>query len=189
MAQLDKTFPTNDCAMCIMAPKLVATGRHHNIQLITNAEIAIVDGQAGNFTVTVKQRAFRVDTTKCTGCGSVRPEVPDRDRERVRRGHEDAEGDIRALPPGGPAGLLHRPGEVHRLRHLRRGVQGQGRRVRPEGEGPRDQGRVHHPVARVRRVQREAEDRVRLRRLPERRHEHRVREDAERDRPVHRARC
>jgi heterodisulfide reductase subunit A len=76
MAQLDKTFPTNDCAMCIMAPKLVATGRHHNIQLITNADIAIVDGQAGNFTVTVKQRAFRVDPTKCTGCGSCAEKCP-----------------------------------------------------------------------------------------------------------------
>ena len=76
MAQLDKTFPTNDCAMCIMAPKLVATGRHHNIQLITNADIAIVDGQAGNFTVTVKQRAFRVDPTKCTGCGSCAQKCP-----------------------------------------------------------------------------------------------------------------
>ncbi len=76
MAQLDKTFPTNDCSMCIMAPKLVATGRHHNIQLITNAEVAIVDGQAGNFTVTVKQKAFRVDTTKCTGCGSCAQKCP-----------------------------------------------------------------------------------------------------------------
>ncbi len=76
MAQLDKTFPTNDCAMCIMAPKLVATGRHHNIDLITNADIAIVDGQEGNFTVTVKQRAFRVDPTKCTGCGSCAQKCP-----------------------------------------------------------------------------------------------------------------
>jgi heterodisulfide reductase subunit A len=76
MAQLDKTFPTNDCAMCIMAPKLVATGRHHNIDLITNAEIAIVDGQAGNFNVTVKQKAFRVDPKKCTGCGSCAQKCP-----------------------------------------------------------------------------------------------------------------
>jgi heterodisulfide reductase subunit A len=76
MAQLDKTFPTNDCAMCIMAPKLVATGRHHNIDLITNADIAIVDGQAGNFTVTVKQRALRVDASKCTGCGSCAQKCP-----------------------------------------------------------------------------------------------------------------
>jgi heterodisulfide reductase subunit A len=76
MAQLDKTFPTNDCAMCIMAPKLVATGRHHNIDLITNADIAAVDGQAGDFKVTVKQRALRVDASKCTGCGSCAQKCP-----------------------------------------------------------------------------------------------------------------
>ena len=67
MAQLDKTFPTNDCAMCIMAPKLVATGRHHNIDLITNARIAKLDGEVGNFNVTIKQQSFRVDPKKCTG--------------------------------------------------------------------------------------------------------------------------
>jgi len=76
MAQLDKTFPTNDCAMCIMAPKLVATGRHHNINLITNAEISKLDGEAGNFSVTVKQHSFRVDTKKCTGCGSCAQKCP-----------------------------------------------------------------------------------------------------------------
>ena len=76
MAQLDKTFPTNDCAMCIMAPKLVATGRHHNIDLITNADIVKVDGQEGNFTVTGKQRALRVDASKCTGCGSCAQKCP-----------------------------------------------------------------------------------------------------------------
>jgi heterodisulfide reductase subunit A len=76
MAQLDKTFPTNDCAMCIMAPKLVATGRHNNIDLITNADIAIVDGDEGNFNVTVKQRSLRVDPKKCTGCGSCAQKCP-----------------------------------------------------------------------------------------------------------------
>ncbi len=76
MAQLDKTFPTNDCAMCIMAPKLVSTGRHHNIELVTNADVASVEGEAGNFKVTVKQRAFRVDPTKCTGCGSCAQKCP-----------------------------------------------------------------------------------------------------------------
>ena len=51
MAQLDKTFPTNDCAMCTISPKLVETGRHPNIQLMTNTEVLDVSGQAGNFTV------------------------------------------------------------------------------------------------------------------------------------------
>lgn len=69
MAQLDKTFPTLDCSMCIMAPKLVATGRHHNIQLLTNADIVDVEGSPGNFTVTVKVRPRYVNNEKCTGCG------------------------------------------------------------------------------------------------------------------------
>ena len=69
MAQLDKTFPTNDCAMCIMAPKLVATGRHHNIQLITNTDIKSCEGEPGAFKVTLTQNPRRVDPEKCTGCG------------------------------------------------------------------------------------------------------------------------
>lgn len=69
MAQLDKTFPTNDCSMCIMAPKLVETGRHHNIELITNAEIEKVEGEAGHFEVTISEHPRRVNVEKCTGCG------------------------------------------------------------------------------------------------------------------------
>ncbi|MBU7000646.1 MAG: CoB--CoM heterodisulfide reductase iron-sulfur subunit A family protein, partial [Theionarchaea archaeon] len=69
MAQLDKTFPTLDCSMCIMAPKLVATGRHHNIKLLTNADIIDVEGSPGAFTVTVNVRPRHVNAEKCTGCG------------------------------------------------------------------------------------------------------------------------
>jgi heterodisulfide reductase subunit A len=76
MAQLDKTFPTNDCAMCIMAPKLVATGRHHNIELITNAEVEKVTGDAGNFQVTVNKHFRRINEEKCTGCGECAGECP-----------------------------------------------------------------------------------------------------------------
>ena len=56
MPQLDKTFPTNDCAMCILSPKLVETGRHHNIQIITHAEIDKIDGEAGNFDIAIKKQ-------------------------------------------------------------------------------------------------------------------------------------
>jgi heterodisulfide reductase subunit A len=69
MAQLDKTFPTLDCSMCIMAPKLVTTGRHHNIHLLTNTDIIDVEGEAGNFTVAVRVRPRYVNAEKCTGCG------------------------------------------------------------------------------------------------------------------------
>jgi len=69
MAQLDKTFPTNDCAMCIVSPKLVETGRHHNIDLSINCKILDVTGEAGNFTVKVLKKTLYVNMDKCTGCG------------------------------------------------------------------------------------------------------------------------
>src|SRR5512139_2096967 len=54
MAQLDKTFPTNDCAMCTISPKLVETGRHLNIEILTNSQVSGLKGAAGDFTVTVR---------------------------------------------------------------------------------------------------------------------------------------
>lgn len=69
MAHLDKTFPTNDCSMCIESPKFVECKRHPNIEIVSMAEVEKVDGEAGNFTVTVVKRPRYVDETKCTGCG------------------------------------------------------------------------------------------------------------------------
>jgi len=69
MAQLDKTFPTNDCSMCILAPKLVEAGRHLNIELITNAEVEEVSGEAGRFRVKIVRKPRYIDLEKCTGCG------------------------------------------------------------------------------------------------------------------------
>ncbi|HET89665.1 MAG TPA: FAD-dependent oxidoreductase, partial [Chloroflexi bacterium] len=57
MAQLDKTFPTNDCSMCILSPKLVECGRHLNIEVLTYAELDSVEGEPGNFTAHVLQHA------------------------------------------------------------------------------------------------------------------------------------
>jgi len=76
MAQLDKTFPTNDCAMCIVSPKLVDCGRHPNIEIITNGELQDVQGEAGNFTVAVKKNPRYVDEDKCTGCGACTENCP-----------------------------------------------------------------------------------------------------------------
>jgi heterodisulfide reductase subunit A len=76
MAQLDKTFPTNDCSMCIMAPKLVEAGRHRNITLITNAEIEGIKGQPGDFVITLNRHTLRVDDNKCTGCGECALKCP-----------------------------------------------------------------------------------------------------------------
>jgi NADH:ubiquinone oxidoreductase subunit E/NAD-dependent dihydropyrimidine dehydrogenase PreA subunit len=69
MAQLDKTFPTNDCAMCTLAPRMVDCGGHLNIEKLTYSEIESIEGSAGNFRVRVRKKARYVDPDKCTGCG------------------------------------------------------------------------------------------------------------------------
>lgn len=68
MAMLDKTFPTNDCSMCILAPKLVGTGRHPNIELLNCAELLELRGEPGNFIARIRQRPRYVRLDKCTGC-------------------------------------------------------------------------------------------------------------------------
>jgi heterodisulfide reductase subunit A-like polyferredoxin len=68
MAQLDKTFPTNDCAMCTISPKLVETGRHPNIEVMTDTDVVEVHGQAGNFRVRLRHRPRYVDVDKCVAC-------------------------------------------------------------------------------------------------------------------------
>lgn len=69
MSQLDKTFPTNDCAMCTLAPRMVDCGRHLNIEKLTYCEVESIEGTAGNFTVSLRKKARFVDPAKCTGCG------------------------------------------------------------------------------------------------------------------------
>ncbi len=76
MAQLDKTFPTNDCAMCTISPKLVDVGRHPNIDILTQTEVDDIRGQAGNFTVTVRRQPRFIDINKCTACGDCAQVCP-----------------------------------------------------------------------------------------------------------------
>jgi len=76
MAQLDKTFPTNDCAMCTMAPRLVEIGRHKDIEVITLADIEKISGNAGNFEIEIRKRSRYIDEEKCTGCGTCVANCP-----------------------------------------------------------------------------------------------------------------
>ena len=78
MAQLDKTFPTNDCSMCILAPKMIECAGHENVQLLTYSEVAQVQGEAGGFTVTVRRKPRYVDVARCTGCGECAEKCPRR---------------------------------------------------------------------------------------------------------------
>jgi heterodisulfide reductase subunit A-like polyferredoxin len=66
MAQLDKTFPTNDCSMCIISPKLAEVGRHLNIELLTRSELMTLTGGPGRFTARIEQNPRLIDLDKCT---------------------------------------------------------------------------------------------------------------------------
>jgi heterodisulfide reductase subunit A len=86
MSQLDKTFPTNDCAMCILSPKLVETARHPNIELLSYSDVKSISGKAGDFKVKVVKKARYVDETKCTGCGSCTEKCPSKVADEYNAG-------------------------------------------------------------------------------------------------------
>ncbi len=69
MAQFDKTFPTLDCAACILTPRMSEAGSHSNIHLLTWSEVEEVEGYVGNFAVTVRQKARYINIDDCNGCG------------------------------------------------------------------------------------------------------------------------
>lgn len=76
MAQLDKTFPTNDCAMCMLSPKLIEAGRHPNVEIITQANVEKVEGEAGDFKITILKTPRYIIEDKCTGCGDCAEVCP-----------------------------------------------------------------------------------------------------------------
>jgi len=76
MAKLDKTYPTNDCSMCILAPKMVEVGRNPNIELITYSEVEEVKGEAGNFLIKIRKKARFVNEKYCKNCGLCAEKCP-----------------------------------------------------------------------------------------------------------------
>lgn len=85
MSHFDKTFPTLDCAACILTPKMVAVGKHPNIELLTMSEIEDVSGYIGNFKVKIRKNPRYVHLDKCTGCGKCWEECPSSTSPRNRR--------------------------------------------------------------------------------------------------------
>jgi heterodisulfide reductase subunit A len=94
MAQLDKTFPTLDCSICILAPKMVESSRHPNIELLAYSEVQNVSGKAGNFKVKVKKKAKYVNWDACTGCGACSEKCP---MKKIPSEFEEAMGNRTAI--------------------------------------------------------------------------------------------
>ncbi len=86
MAQLSETFPTLDCAQCILTPRTVEVGHHEQIQLLTHAEIESIEGEVGDFRVRIRRRAAYVDWDLCTGCGLCQEKCPGRALSDFERG-------------------------------------------------------------------------------------------------------
>ena len=76
MSQLDKTFPTNDCSMCIESPKFIECNRHPNIEIMTYTEVERVEGEAGDFNVTLIRKPRYVKEDVCTGCNTCMEYCP-----------------------------------------------------------------------------------------------------------------
>ena len=102
MAQLDKTFPTNDCSMCVISPKLVEAGRHLNINLLTCTEILSVEGKAGNFEVALLQHPRFVDIDKCTSCGECAKVCPIEVPNQFDQGLGNRKAAFKLYPQGMP---------------------------------------------------------------------------------------
>ena len=83
MSQLDKTFPTNDCAMCTLSPRMVECGSHLNIEKLTYSEVESIEGFPGNFRIEVRKKARSVDASKCTGCGTCMTGCPVRNKIQI----------------------------------------------------------------------------------------------------------
>jgi len=89
MAQLDKTFPTNDCSACILTPMMVQAFNHPNIETLAYSEVADVDGYIGNFNVKVRQKQTYIDWKKCTGCGDCADKCPSKTPDLFNGGLSD----------------------------------------------------------------------------------------------------
>jgi heterodisulfide reductase subunit A len=94
MAQLDKTFPTLDCSICILAPKMVECSRHPNIELLAYSEIQEVTGEAGNFKVKIRKKPKYVNWDVCTGCGACSEKCP---MKKIPSEFEEAMGNRTAI--------------------------------------------------------------------------------------------
>ena len=156
MARLDKTFPTIDCSICILGPKMVDVAQHEQITLHAYSEIEDIKGYVGNYQVKIRKKATYVDWTKCTGCGECMEKCPSKnayDLFQLRRCAD--EGDQHPLPPGDPEEGEDRPAVLpavyqRQVRRLRQGLPDQGHQLRDGGRDRHRRGGRHRRRVRVR---------------------------------------
>ena len=133
MSQLDKTFPTNDCAMCILSPKLVETARHPNIELLSYSDVKSISGKAGDFKVKVVKKARYVDETKCTGCGSCTEKCPSKVQDEYNAGMSQAQIHLYPVCTGDTQGCNDRCSTLHVP--YKRQMRGMQESLRPKSCG------------------------------------------------------
>jgi len=105
MAQLSETFPTLDCAQCILTPRTVEVGHHEHIHLYTYSEVVAVEGELGDFRVRIRRHAAYVDWDKCTGCGFCQEKCP----RQVASDFERGMGNRKAIYTLSPQAVPNKP--------------------------------------------------------------------------------
>jgi heterodisulfide reductase subunit A len=105
MAQLSETFPTLDCAQCILTPRTVEVGHHENIRLYAYTELEAISGEVGDFTVTLRRKASYVNWDVCTGCGACQEKCPWKAPAEFERGV----GTLKAIYTLSPQAVPNKP--------------------------------------------------------------------------------
>ncbi|MFC1932745.1 FAD-dependent oxidoreductase [Chloroflexota bacterium] len=105
MSQLDKTFPTNDCSMCMISPKLIEVEKHNNIELVTNSQVETVEGEEGNFQVKVLKKPRYIDVNKCSGCGDCVDACPVTLRNEFEEGLNTRKATYKRYPQAIPSAM------------------------------------------------------------------------------------
>ena len=103
MAQLDKTFPTNDCSACIFSPKLQTLAQNPNIEILAYSKLEAIEGEPGNFKVRVREKARYVDPEKCTSCGTCAQKCPTKVPNEYNFGHDKRKAIYKDYAQGIPA--------------------------------------------------------------------------------------